>query len=178
MIPIEVLWGTLTASFGFIGLARGYPRELGVTTVVLAAILILKQFGETLLNLINDQLGFQILQGPNSDLIQFLIYDAIFLAIVFASYAGETLTFKGRPMRGYVGSLISLTNGLINGYLVNGTAWYYMDRYHYPIQQWGLFQPPLTSLAQEIVQYLPPRVLSITMLIGLVGLLLVLRVRK
>ncbi|HEY65411.1 MAG TPA: hypothetical protein G4O02_12655 [Caldilineae bacterium] len=182
MSPIEFYWITLTVAFGFIGAARGYPRELGVTTVMLIAILVLKRFGTPLMSLLDKQLGpllgVQILQQPDSNLIQYLIYTGFFLAVVFAAYAGETLTFRGQPARGGVGMLISIANGLVNGYLINGTLWYYLDKYDYPIQRWDLFKPPLTDLAQEMVRYLPPRVLDTTMLIGLIGILTLLRIRK
>ncbi|NOZ28767.1 MAG: hypothetical protein GXP39_12045 [Chloroflexi bacterium] len=182
MSPIEVLWITLTIVFGFIGAARGYPRELGVTTVMLVAILILQEFGTPLIKILDEQvgpvLGIRILQQPEGDLAQFFIYTGLFLFVVFASYAGETLTFKGKPTKGRIGVLISIANGLVNGYLINGTLWYFLDRYDYPLQRWNLFQPPLTPLAQEMVKYLPQRVLDSTTLIGLIGILMFLRIRR
>ncbi len=182
MSPIEILWITLIAIFGMLGAARGYPRELGVTAVIFVALLVLKQFGEPMVTFLDTQLGpilgFRILQQPNSDITQFLIYTGLFLAVVFASYAGETFSFPGKPARGRVGSLISIANGLVNGYLVTGTIWHYLDEYNYPLERWGLLQLPLTPLAQEMVKYLPPRILNQTVLIGLISILILLRIRK
>ncbi len=182
MSPIEVLWIALTISFGFVGAARGYPRELGATTVILVDILILERFGRPAVTFFDSEvgtaLGIRILQHPNSDLVQFLIYSTFFLLIVFAAYAGETFAFPGKPTRGRTGSLLSIANGLINGYLITGTVWYYLDKYNYPLQRWGLFRPPLTPLAQELLKYVPPRILDPTTLLGLVAILLLLRVRR
>ncbi len=182
MSPIEILWITLTLVFGFVGMARGYPRELGVTTMALIGIWVLGQLVQPGLKFLDSQVGaavgVRVTEGPNGDLIQFLAHAAVFLLIVFASYAGETFSFPGKPRKGRIGSLISFGNGLINGYLINGTIWYYLDRFGYPLQRWGLVQPQLSQTAQQMVKYLPPQVIERTVLMGIIAIMLLLRVRK
>lgn len=182
MSPIEVFWITLTFIFCLLGAARGYPKELGVTTMALVGIFMLEQFLDNIISFFDAQIGpvigIQIQNRPDSNLWLFVIYAGLFLAIVFASYAGRTFAFEGKPAGGRIGTLLNLGVGLFNGYLINGTLWHYLDKYGYPVQRWGLVRPELTPLAQEMVQYLPPRVFSGTLLIGMVGLLLLLRVYK
>ncbi|MCA9797889.1 MAG: hypothetical protein KC910_39050, partial [Candidatus Eremiobacteraeota bacterium] len=53
------------------------------------------------------------------------------------------------------GPLISLAVGLLNGYLVAGTLWYYQQLFGYPLQSLGLIQLPLTARGQAWVELLP-----------------------
>ena len=49
MGPLEVLWIVLVGVFAVVGVVRGYPKELGVTTTILAAMLLLTKGGESAL---------------------------------------------------------------------------------------------------------------------------------
>ncbi|MFQ6058904.1 MAG: hypothetical protein ACE5MB_08525, partial [Anaerolineae bacterium] len=139
--------------FGIVGAIRGFPRELGVTTTTLVAMLVLVRFGEVLLRLANRV--FKFIGTPNEDLISFAIYTLFLLFVVFISYHGETLAFAGKPPRGPVGMLLNLGSGLLNGYLVVGTIWYYLDIFKYPVEKVGLYKPPLSDFAQSLIPYLP-----------------------
>ena len=70
--------------------------------------------------------------STQSNSLLFFLYVGTFLAIVFASYAGRTLDFGGKPMRPPEGTILSLLVGLLNGYLVAGTIWYYANLFGYP----------------------------------------------
>lgn len=153
MGPIEALWGSLLLVFGIVGVIRGFPRELGVTTTTLVAMLALVQFGEALLKLVNRV--FKFIGTPNGDLISFAIYTLFLLFVVFISYHGQTLAFGGKSPNGPVGVLLNLGSGLLNGYLIMGTIWYYMDAFKYPFEKMGLYQPPLSDFAQSLIPYLP-----------------------
>ena len=67
--------------------------------------------------------------------ILFFVYAGTFLAIVFASYAGRTLDFRGKELRAPEGTMLSLLIGLLNGYLVAGTIWYYAALFGYPVHE-------------------------------------------
>ena len=85
---------------------------------------------------------------------QFLLisYVLVFVVIVLWSYHGVTFDFGGKPVTGILGFLISLGVGLINGYLVAGTLWYYTDKFEYPL---AIFQLPLSAAGEMLVDYLP-----------------------
>ena len=183
MGPIEVLWAALIIMFTIIGYTRGFPKELGVTTMVLLGMFILVRFGERIVSAVDRVLrmfGSGFLGTPNEDLFRFNVYLFFLLFIVYISYEGETLAFAGSPPKGLVGKLLNLWAGFFNGYLIVGTIWYYLDLFDYPAQKWGLFQPPLTPFAQSLLPWLPLNVLpegqQDLYLLALVIVLLILRV--
>lgn len=183
MGPIEVLWGSLLIVFILVGYMRGFNKELGVTTMVLLAMFVLIRFGDRIVRWIDRALrliGMGFIGTPNEDLVRFNIYLLFLLFIVFISYEGETLAFAGTPPKGLAGKLLNLGAGFLNGYLIVGTIWYYLDFFKYPAQKWGLFKPPLTPFAQSLLPLLPQNVLPEGMedlyLLVLVIVLLILRV--
>lgn len=156
MGPIEVYFITLMLVFGVVGWVRTFPRELGVTIPVLFGMYILVAFDQRLLGLINRVYEFR--GTPNEGLIAFDIYLFFMLFITLISYEGETLAFAGRPPSGITGTLLNIGSGLFNGYLVIGTIWFYMDELDYPVQKFGLFEPPLSDFAKAVVELLPQNI--------------------
>jgi hypothetical protein len=98
------------------------------------------------------------------------------LAIVFASYAGRTLDFAGKPLRAPEGTILSLLVGLLNGYLVAGTIWYYANLYGYPYM--NVDTTRFTPTAQFMIEYLPQTLATnpVAWMVP-VALLILLRVR-
>jgi hypothetical protein len=181
--PLEVLWAMLIAVFAAVGIVRGYPKELGVTTTILAALLMLTRSGELALRLIDAFLmsytgSSIVLEGPFSDMIQSFFYIGIFLVIVFISYHGETLAFPGKPPKPPFGIVMNLISGLLNGYLISGTMWYYLHIFNYPVQLLGLFKPPLTEFAQTYLVPLMPVPLLEPYLLFLVPFMILMRVLR
>ena len=175
MTGIEYVWIVIVALFGIVGIVRTYPRELGVTTMCVAALLLLLQFGEKILSLLQGALATEAawLVSPRFEAGFFVL---VFLTVVFISYQGITLTFKGQPPKGPVSSILGLFVGLLNGYIVGGTVWSYMHRYGYPF---GLIEGGrLSDLAKRIIEILPPQLFDAQpgYLLGLLLLLLILSV--
>jgi hypothetical protein len=183
MGPLELLWAVLIGVFAVIGVVRGYPKELGITTAILAALLILTKWGDALLRAIDASLlrftdTSVIFEGPFSDLIQSSFYIIMFVAVLFVSYHGQTLAFDGSAPPGPLGVALNLTAGLLNGYLVSGTIWYYLHVFNYPVQMIGLFRPPLTDFAQTYLVPLIPVPLLEPYLLFLVPFMIVMRVLR
>ncbi len=160
MEPIEVLWIVLVLLFGAIGLVRGFLKELGVTTTVCVAMYVISQWLEKR-GVTDMALGkaVEVAPGafrafaaddPRNALVRCLLYILIMAFMVFISYHGETLTFGGTPSKGSPGVLFNLMIGLLNGYLIVGTLWYYLDKYNYPTRLLGLYQGDLSPLAQTL----------------------------
>jgi uncharacterized membrane protein YjgN (DUF898 family) len=101
-----------------------------------------------------------------------------FIAIVFASYAGDTFAFKGKPAKGTRGFIFNLLVGIVNGYLISGTLWYLQDYFKYPITDFGILQLPLTHLGETLANFLPPYVVPPIFWAVLVGVMLIFRVLK
>jgi len=156
MGPVEVIFGIVAIFITLIGFARGYPKELGTTIIILASIFVLSFVEERVLNL-SDTVQSTLFSGDvgATNLLLSLIFEILFIVVVFASYAGITLDFPGRPARPPQGTIISLSVGLLNGYLIAGTLWYYQHLFQYPLQSLGLIQLPLTPRGQDWVEILP-----------------------
>lgn len=183
MEPLELLWAVLIGVFAVVGVVRGYPKELGITTTILAALLLLTRGGESILGVLDAYLvnyvnSSMILEGQYGDLIQSLFYMSVFVLVVVISYHGETLAFDGTPPKGPLGIALNLVSGLVNGYLISGTMWYYLHIFNYPVQVLGLFRPPLTEFAQTYLVPLIPVPLLEPYLIFLVPFMIVMRVLR
>jgi hypothetical protein len=161
MGPIEGLWGSIIAIFVLVGLVRGFLKELGVTTVLIVMLFGFDRIIPFLEEFINKggllAIGLAPLKG-DSPTVQstanalWLIFTILTVLIVFISYQGETLSYAGSNPKFPVGTLLSLLIGAVNGYLITGTLWWILDRYHYPVQQFGMIDPSkLTDLAHQIL---------------------------
>lgn len=179
MGPIEMVWAVVVGFFVIFGIVRGYGKELGVTLVALVALFILTQFGDRVLAYLTPSIvGFLGIEADSmeTNLLQMAVSLLAFAGIIFAAYQGETLSFEGATRKGADGLLLGAVVGLVNGYLVAGTMWYYLDAYQYPVK--GLVQAPLSPLAQSLLPYLPPDIMGPEVLTGLIALLVLMRVRR
>lgn len=178
MGPVELIFISIGLVVTLIGLARGYVKELGSTLIILVAIFILTFFETQITAVLTFIGGIFGGDGANSDLLLSTFYTIIFIIIVFGAYSGRTLNFTGTPAPPPQGTLISLVIGLLNGYLIAGTLWYYQDAYNYPISQFVPFEDTLTETAQTLINYLPPTLFDNPVYwIVPVAVLLIIRVR-
>lgn len=180
MGPIEILYIGIALTVTLVGLARGYVKELGSTLIILVAIFILTFFEDQLsgvVSVIGERL-FGAETEPEVNAVLSVFYSVVFIVLVFGGYSGRTLPFTGTPAPPPQGTLISLMVGLLNGYLIAGTLWYYQHVYGYPLGQWVTFQDQLTPTAQTLVEYLPPTLFENPVYwIVPVAVLLIIRVR-
>lgn len=179
MGPIETLFVTIQVIIAIVGVVRGYAKELGNTLVFMAAIFFLSYVGDRVLDPLNSfsQQTFGYAPGSQqANALLFFLFVGSFLAIVFASYAGRTLDFGGKPLRPPEGTILSLLIGLLNGYLVAGTIWYYANLFGYPYM--NVDTTRFTSTAQFMLTYLPQNVVTnpVAWMVP-VALLILLRVR-
>jgi len=182
--PIEVFFGLIVFIFSLIGLVRGFLKELGVTTVMMCLLFFLSLFepylDQGMVKVLSANSGF-IPFGQKEEL-QCWIYVFVIVAAVFVSYQGETLAFGGEPPRGVQGVLLGLLTGVLNGYLIAGALWFYMDKLNYPIALLGFSSDKLSGLAQGMIEFLPisflgqPILFGQSLLLYLSGLLIMARV--
>lgn len=172
MAPIEVFFGVIVFLFALIGLVRGFLRELGVTTVVMFVLFFLSQFEPYLDTgvdkVVESGLVSTMAQGSNSaDAIRFWIFALVLMGVAFVSYQGETLAFSGQAPRAGQAVLLGSLTGFLNGYLIAGSIWYYMDKYNYPVSWLGFSADGLSNLAKTIVNFLPLNFLGQPIFLGL-----------
>jgi len=182
MGPFEYLWLTVFLIFVFIALVRKYPNELGTTTIIFVILFLITFFGIPKLPGIVNDLYRKLFHTtmPQRQMEHFLagLFSLTFIAALFSSYAGNTFAFPGRPAPGWKGTFYSLLVGILNGYLISGSLWYFQDKYNYPITDFGLLYLPLTPLGEKIAAFLPPYVVPPIFWAVLVAVMLLFRVRK
>ncbi len=159
MIPVEYLWLTLIVVFGIVGMVRGLWKELGVTTILLLSLFVLK-FGW-------EQIGSRIVTafpgGLSAPTVQAIYYIIPISFIAFIAYEGVTLKFPIKEMKGLAKGIFGLPGGLLNGFLIIGTVWDVVNTAKYfglqvPLGSTGSsisISAYLTNLNNTIVQYLP-----------------------
>lgn len=184
MAPIEILFGVLVFVFALIGLARGFLRELGVTLVLMFLLYFLTRFEPLLTTGLARAVSMSevVVTMRSENELKAWIYLFIIIAATFVAYEGETLAFGGQPLRGTQAIMMGLLTGTLNGYLVAGTIWFYLDRFGYPIQFLGFRTAEISPIAQSMIRFLPitflgtPAILGQSLLLYLTGLLFLARV--
>jgi uncharacterized membrane protein required for colicin V production len=168
MGPIEFAFLALWAMFGIIGWIRGFAKELGITLIMVAAVLA-AYYADT-------QLAARPFFGGKPWLMVAITSGIIIFGALIA-YEGQTITFPIKDPKGFWGNFFAIFVGLLNGYLIVGSIWYYMNKYGYP---GGIVMPPLTALATSILAWLPLNLIPPdyvrNVLIGSLLFLLLLRV--
>ena len=182
MAPIEVFFGAIVLIFALIGLVRGFLRELGVTTVMMFLLFFLSRFEAQLDRGMVKLMSADLVPAGEKDLWQCVLFVFVIAAAAFVSYQGETLAFGGQPPRGAQAVVLGLVTGLLNGYLIAGSIWFYLHKYGYPIAFMGFSAEGLSSFARGLIDFLPltflgqPVLLGQSLLLYLSGLLILARV--
>lgn len=151
MVPLETVFIGLVLFFGLVGALRGWGKELLVTFSV-----ILARFVEHVLvnyvPVVKESLAQVIADSPKTWLYWRL---GIFIVFVFFGYATTTISAAlGRKTRKdkLQDSLLGFFLGGVNGFLVVGMVWGFLDHYGYN-GLWGITDPTEEALA--LISYLP-----------------------
>ncbi len=145
-----MMW--ILAAFGsVIGFLRGWNREVIALAGVMLGAFFLFQFdsvlrGTILLRFSRDQV--------------FFIQAGIFLLIVFFAYQNRSFTGEGRESENRLQSeILGALVGAVNGYLIGGTLWYFLDVNEYPFSPLVLAPAP-DSPSAEMLNAIPLVILS------------------
>ncbi len=158
MIPIETTFFGLLLFFALVGALRGWAKELLVTFSV-----ILARFIEFVMlkyvPVLSQSLRMLQAENPKSWLY---VRMGLFIAIVIFGYATTMIsaTLGQRARREKLqDALLGFFIGLINGYLIAGMIWGFLDAYGYNI--WGIVPPaPDNVVAQGLIRWLPVQLLE------------------
>jgi hypothetical protein len=152
MVGLTVMFWMFVILFAIIGAMRGWAKELMVTFSVVLGIFIitlLEQF-------------VPILKAGLGEVPQFWVRTIIFTALVFFGY--QTPNIKAIAGARFARErlqdvLLGLIIGALNGYLVVGTLWYYMDQAGYPFVPYFTapnLNEPMGRAAEQLIARLPP----------------------
>ena len=152
MVGLTVMFWIFVTLFAIIGAMRGWAKELMVTfSVVLGLFIItlLEQFVPPLKTGLGDAPRFWVRTVVFTLLVFFGYQTPNIRAIAGARFARERLQDV----------LLGLIIGALNGYLVIGSLWYYMDQAGYPFAPYFTapnLNEPLGQAAQQLIGRLPP----------------------
>jgi hypothetical protein len=174
MTPVGVVFLIVMLLFGVIGIVRGVAKELGVTTMLLVALMVLQLTATLFLSRITQFLT-QVFGVSATDVPAIIAFcSACFLMLMtFISYQGVTLIFPIKSTSWFLG----LGIGLINGYLFAGSMWYYLQRAGWPLLH-SLVKPEYSQLNDTLYKLMPPVIFTWQALLLMVVALLILRIWK
>ncbi len=136
MISIQTYFWFMVLFFGLIGFMRGWTREIIATSALVLSLFAVNQFGGFLIGLFGNAPSDPIeLADPYRPLRQqFYILALIHIVITFFGYQGPALAgnlaggrFTARLRQGLQERLLGLVVGGINGYLIFGTVWSFLE---------------------------------------------------
>jgi colicin V production protein len=154
MIQLSALLWASAIVFGVIGFMRGLSKEMISLSGVILALFALFQF---------DSLLRKVLLANVPPEQQFLVQTAIFLGIVFFAYQTRALGKRipganaPPPAEGrdnLQSTILGAVVGFVNGYLIWGSIWYFMDINGYPLTPF-VAAPPQGSPSAQIIASLP-----------------------
>lgn len=151
MIELSALLVLMTIFFGIIGFLRGWNKELIAMAGIILGLFALFQF--------DNLLRGAILRGVALDQV-FVIQAGLFIVIVFFAYQTRALDRGRRDGRSSLQeSFLGGVVGAINGYLIWGSLWYFMDINNYPLAP-SVIAPSPGSPSDQALQWLPLVVLG------------------
>jgi hypothetical protein len=147
MISLNFTFWMLVMIFGLIGIFRGWAKELLVSFSVILAL----AFNHLLQRYVPP-----INTLPQDGTPLFWIRIIIVLTLVFFGYQTVSITrFASKAAREKLqDSLLGFVLGSLNGYLVIGALWFYMDQAKYPFPY--ITAPvPGTAMGDAALSFLP-----------------------
>ncbi len=151
MVSLNILFWMMVILFGLIGSMRGWAKELLVSFgVILSAFLI--TILERWVPFINKTITFE------GGAAQFWMRTIILLAVIFFAYQTPNLAKLAGSNRfareRLQDTLLGLFLGAVNGYLVFGSIWYWLDFAKYPFP--NIVAPPMDEAIRTLINFLPP----------------------
>lgn len=166
MISLSVLFWMYVILFALIGATRGWAKEILVTSGVILALFLIT-ITETFIPFISDNIT------PSSS---FWVRMVVLMLMTFFGYQGPNLPRmmdSSRFVRDrFEDFLLGSFLGGINGYMIFGSAWYFLIEAGYPFD-W--ISPPdqLTEVGRNtvgLIEILPPQWLQAPLIYVAVGL--------
>jgi hypothetical protein len=150
MVSLSFIFFILVLLFGTIGAMRGWAKEMLVSFGVILAMFILSVLQS--LPPIRDTVA---IEGSNS---KFWLQTIVIVILSFFAYQTPNLPrFSGAHFarERLADILLGFLMGVINGYLIIGTLWYYLDQAGYrPLENY--FMSPSSDAVLRLLTYMAP----------------------
>ena len=146
----SVLWA-FGFFFGILGILRGWNREVIAGAGTILGLFVIFQFDAILRGSIFLALS------PSQ---VFILQAIVFAIIVFLAYQAQGFTDSprrgsNRVQNGILGAIV----GFINGYMIAGALWYFLDINEYPLEEF-ITAPGPTSPSFDALSRMPVILLS------------------
>jgi uncharacterized membrane protein required for colicin V production len=152
MMQLSTYLWVMIFLFGIIGFLRGWTKEVVATAGIILALFIAFQFSDVFTSLLG--------QGARPEQL-FYLYTGLLLIVTFFAYQTPGAAARmsegrlwGSRREGLQERLLGTVIGAVNGYLVFGSVWYYLDRTNYPFPP-SIVPPPPGSPSAAMVSSLP-----------------------
>jgi uncharacterized membrane protein required for colicin V production len=159
MVEISTVFWMFVFFFAFLGFVRGWAREVLVAASVILAFFIIFVL-ETYIPIISAFFtGFQVPDSAIMPIQQFWFRTVILIVLVFFGYETPSLPRLSGPRfkrDNFRDSALGFILGAVNGYLVIGTLWSFMNDAGYPFD---FIVAPLTQSSLDMISKLPPPML-------------------
>ncbi len=160
MIALSSIFWIMIVFFGLIGMMRGWAKEIIVTAGVVLALFAEEQFGERAF--VDPVTGAHYMDPQQ----EFILRAGFFVIVTFFAYQtpGMANEFTGgkwssKLQKGLQEAILGFIIGMVNGYLIVGSLWWYADQLGYPFPGYVVPPDPFSPSGQ-LVPHLPPAWLS------------------
>jgi hypothetical protein len=170
MISLTVLFGMFVALFAIIGAMRGWAKELLVTSALVLGLFL----NAILENYITPYRTAMLLQPP---LTQFIVRGGVLVLLAVFGYQTPNIrALQPKLARERVEEvLLGLVLGALNGYLLVGSLFSYLDQAGYPTSL--IIAPAADSALRAqidgVMKWVPPSLLPIPQIYFAVGVVFV-----
>jgi hypothetical protein len=156
-LGIELIFIAIVVGFTVVGLVHGYRQELGVTIILMVILGLLQLADGQFRGQFNHVWNLAVSGSPMyRDAMRGVIFCGLLVLVVFWAYQSDFLRFPGKDTT-FVAPVLNAGSGLLNGYLLAGSLWYYLSQAGWPYLS---VQGPFSPLYWSAWQLLPPHILG------------------
>lgn len=155
MIQLTVLLTVMSLFFGYIGFSRGWNKEIIATSGIILGLFALFEFDDVITDLLVNIPADQ----------QFYARAVAFSIVVYFAYHTRSIIGEDSPRRGsddrdeLQTSVLGGFVGVLNGYLVWGSMWYFLHITNYPLSPF-ITAPAAGTASANFIESLPLYVLA------------------
>lgn len=144
MLSLSAAFWIMVILFAFVGMMRGWTKEVVVTSAVILALFTINQFMSTVFGFIGWDNN--LVPPPEVRRWEFYVMSAILLSLAFFGYqgpalarsrVGERLTRRDNLQDRVLGFLVGATNG----WLIVGSVWAFLEYKLVSASNWVRYTP-------------------------------------
>ncbi|MBC6936621.1 MAG: hypothetical protein DWB42_12365 [Chloroflexi bacterium] len=147
MVQLYTMLWISAIFFGIIGAMRGWNREIVSTAGIILALFTLFQLDPLLR-------GVFLASVPREQ--TFFVQVGLFAAIIYFAYQSRTIVDRSGPdnPNRTQNMVLGVVLGALNGYLIWGAIWYFLDINEYPFSPL-VTAPPAGSVSEQALNAIP-----------------------